>query len=125
MDGFQLPRSWQIAVTAVELAARPRVTRTAWCGLTRLGAIWYQPTEVEVARHPVLGHLVWAVLFGTLFGVGGGPGPSSIPERGGADAERHLPGDHALSGGAVALFALWLWFGWHIFIQGWHFLLRA
>jgi hypothetical protein len=23
-----------------------------------------------------------------------------------------------------ALFALWLWFGWHTFVRGWHFLLR-
>ena len=27
--------------------------------------------------------------------------------------------------GRWALFALWLWFGWHIFVRGWHFLLRA
>jgi hypothetical protein len=27
--------------------------------------------------------------------------------------------------GRWALFALWLWVGWHIFIRGWHFLLRA
>lgn len=24
-----------------------------------------------------------------------------------------------------ALFALWLWTGWHFFVRGWHFLLRA
>jgi len=27
--------------------------------------------------------------------------------------------------GRWALFALWLWAGWHFFIRGWHFLLRA
>jgi hypothetical protein len=27
--------------------------------------------------------------------------------------------------GRWALFAVWLWFGWHIFVRGWHFLLRA
>jgi len=27
--------------------------------------------------------------------------------------------------GRWALFALWLWFGWHVFVRGWHFLLRA
>ena len=41
-----------------------------------------------MAQHPVIGYVVWAVLFG-------------------------------------ALFALWLWLGWHIFIRGWHFLLRG
>ena len=24
-----------------------------------------------------------------------------------------------------ARIAVWLWFGWHIFVRGWHFLLRA
>jgi len=27
--------------------------------------------------------------------------------------------------GRWALFALWLWAGWHFFVRGWHFLLRA
>jgi hypothetical protein len=27
--------------------------------------------------------------------------------------------------GRWALFAFWLWAGWHFFIRGWHFLLRA
>ena len=27
--------------------------------------------------------------------------------------------------GRWALFALWLWTGWHFFVRGWHFLLRA
>lgn len=25
--------------------------------------------------------------------------------------------------GRWALFGLWLWFGWHTFVRGWHFLL--
>jgi hypothetical protein len=28
-------------------------------------------------------------------------------------------------GAGLALFAFWLWAGWHFFIRGWHFLLRA
>jgi len=27
--------------------------------------------------------------------------------------------------GRWALFALWLWAGWHFFVRGWHFLFRA
>src|SRR5690242_15525646 len=27
--------------------------------------------------------------------------------------------------GRWALFALWLWTGWHFFIRGWHFFLRG
>jgi hypothetical protein len=27
--------------------------------------------------------------------------------------------------GRWALFALWLWWGWHTFVRGWHFLLRG
>jgi hypothetical protein len=27
--------------------------------------------------------------------------------------------------GRWAVFALWLWFGWHLFVRGWHFFLRA
>jgi uncharacterized protein DUF6186 len=27
--------------------------------------------------------------------------------------------------GRVALFALWLWVGWHLFIRGWQFFLRG
>ncbi|WP_225859734.1 DUF6186 family protein [Streptomyces albicerus] len=26
--------------------------------------------------------------------------------------------------GRWALFTLWLWFGWHTFVRGWHFLLQ-
>ncbi|HEX9234878.1 MAG TPA: DUF6186 family protein [Actinomycetota bacterium] len=27
--------------------------------------------------------------------------------------------------GRWVLFALWLWFGWHLFVRGWRFFLRA
>jgi Family of unknown function (DUF6186) len=78
--------------------------------------------EVDVAQHPVIGYLVWVVLFGALFAWEG-------------LALSHISGVPTLSDAfrvimrypfaRWALFALWLWFGWHIFIRGWHFLLRA
>ncbi len=76
-----------------------------------------------MARHPVLGHLVWAVLFGTLFaweGLALSHLSGAVPTL--SDTSRVIMRYPA---GRWALFALWLWFGWHIFIQGWHFLLRA
>ena len=27
--------------------------------------------------------------------------------------------------GRWVLFSLWLWFGWHLFVRGWRFFLRA
>jgi hypothetical protein len=75
-----------------------------------------------VAQHPVIGYVIWAVLFGALFAWEG-------------LALSHISGVPTLSDafraimrypfGRWALFALWLWFGWHIFIRSWHFLLRA
>jgi Family of unknown function (DUF6186) len=79
--------------------------------------------EVEVGNHPVIGYIVWAVLFGALFawealalsGISGTVPTLSATFR----VIMRYPF------GRWALFALWLWFGWHIFIRGWHFLLRA
>lgn len=79
--------------------------------------------EVDVAQHPVIGYLVWAVLLGALFAWEG-------------LAQSHISGSVPTLSATVraimrypvgrwALFALWLWFGWHIFLLGWHFLLRA
>lgn len=78
--------------------------------------------EVSVARHPLIGYLVWAILFGTLFaweglalvGVTGVPTLSAV-----------LRVITRYPAGRWALFALWLWAGWHFFIRGWHFLLRV
>jgi hypothetical protein len=80
------------------------------------------PEEIDVAQHPVIGYLIWALLFGALFAYEG-------------LALRYIPGIPTLSAtfralmrypfGRWALFALWLWFGWHIFVRGWQFLLRA
>jgi hypothetical protein len=75
-----------------------------------------------VARHPWIGYLIWAVLFGALFAWEG-------------LALANVPGFPTLSDafrqvmrypiGRWILFALWLWAGWHFFIRGWHFLLRS
>jgi hypothetical protein len=76
-----------------------------------------------VAHHPVLGYLVWAVLFGALFaweGLALSHVSSGIPTL--SDVFRALM---RYPVGRWALFALWLWFGWHVFVRGWHFLLRA
>jgi Family of unknown function (DUF6186) len=75
-----------------------------------------------MARHPVIGYLVWAALFGALFAwegiglarVGGYPTLS--------DALRVIM---RYPVGRWMLFALWLWAGWHSFVRDWHFLLRA
>jgi hypothetical protein len=78
--------------------------------------------EVDVADHPVLGYVIWAVLFGALFAWEGLALShlSSIPTL--SDCFRAIM---RYPVGRWALFALWLWFGWHIFVRGWHFLLRA
>jgi hypothetical protein len=80
------------------------------------------PKEVGVAQHPVIGYLIWALLFGALFAYEG-------------VALTYIHGVPTLSAtfrvlmrypfGRWALFALWLWLGWHFFVRGWHFLLRA
>ena len=73
-------------------------------------------------EHPVIGYLVWAVLFGALFAWEGLAlaGVGSVPTL--SDAF-NLIMRYPL--GRWVLFALWLWVGWHFFIRGWHFLLRA
>jgi Family of unknown function (DUF6186) len=78
--------------------------------------------EVDVAQHPVIGYVVWAVLFGALFAWEGLALShiSGVPTL--SDAFRAIMRNPF---GRWVLFALWLWFGWHIFVRGWHFLLRA
>jgi hypothetical protein len=75
-----------------------------------------------MARYPSAGYLVWAILLGALFawealalaGVTGVPSLSGVFR----EITRYRLG-------RWALFALWLWAGWHFFIRGWHFPLRA
>ncbi|UGY94472.1 DUF6186 family protein [Streptomyces gobiensis] len=75
-----------------------------------------------MAEHPVIGYLIWAVLFAALFiweGFGLARAGEAYPTL--SDALR------AVMRYPVArwvLFGLWLWFGWHTFVRGWHFLLR-
>ena len=75
-----------------------------------------------MARHPLIGYLAWAVLFGALLAWEGLAlaGVSGVPTlRGVFGVITRSPA------GRWALFALWLWAGWHFFVRGWHFLLRA
>jgi hypothetical protein len=79
--------------------------------------------EVKVANHPVLGYLVWAVLVGAVFaweGLALSHISGSVPTLSATFRAimRYPPG-------RWALFALWLWLGWHLFVRGWHFLLQA
>jgi hypothetical protein len=81
------------------------------------------PEEVGVAQHPVIGYIVWALLFGALFaweGLALSHLSGSVPTL--SDTFRAIM---RYPFGRWALFAVWLWFGWHIFVRGWHFLLRA
>jgi hypothetical protein len=79
--------------------------------------------EADVGNHPVLGYVVWALLIGAVFaweglalsGISGSVPTLSATFRA---IMRYPPG-------RWALFALWLWLGWHLFVRGWHFLLRA
>ncbi len=81
------------------------------------------PEEVSVAQHPVIGYIVWALLFGALFaweGLALSHLSGSVPTLSATfRAIQRYPF------GRWALFAVWLWFGWHLFVRGWHFLLRA
>ena len=78
--------------------------------------------EVTVVRHPLVGYLVWAALFGALFAWEGLSlaRVASLPTL--SDVFRVIM---RYPVGRWALFALWLWAGWHFFVRGWHFLLRA
>jgi hypothetical protein len=79
--------------------------------------------EVRVGDHPVIGYVIWAVLIGAVFaweGLALSHISGSVPTLSAAfRAIMKYPV------GRWALFALWLWAGWHLFIRGWHFLLRA
>jgi hypothetical protein len=74
-----------------------------------------------MAGHRWMGYVVWAILLGALFaweGIGlRGEGFPTLSDAGRAVMRSPV--------GRWALFALWLWFGWHLFVRGWHFLLRG
>ena len=75
-----------------------------------------------MARHPLIGYLVWLVLFGALFAWEGLAlaRVTGVPTL--SDVFRVIM---RYPFGRWALFAFWLWIGWHFFIRGYHFLLRA
>jgi hypothetical protein len=81
------------------------------------------PEEVGVAQHPVIGYVVWALLFGALFAWEGLALTYNFADVPTLSATFRAIMRYPF--GRWALFALWLWFGWHIFVRGWHFLLRA
>jgi hypothetical protein len=68
------------------------------------------------ARHPLIGYLAWAVLFGALFAFEGVAlaGVSGVPAL--SDVVRVIMRYPA---GRWVLFVLWLWAGWRIFIRPW------
>jgi hypothetical protein len=70
-----------------------------------------------------MGLLVWAVLFGLLLAYQG-LGLVNEDDRWPALSEVLSTVTRSTIGRWV-LFALWLWFGWHLFVRGWRFFLRA
>ncbi len=75
-----------------------------------------------MGNHPVVGYVVWGILVGAVFAWEGLAlaGIASVPTL--SDTFRVIM---RYPPGRWALLALWLWFGWHLFIRGWHFLLRG
>jgi hypothetical protein len=74
------------------------------------------PREASMARHPLIGYLAWAVLFGALFAWEGLAlaQVTGIPSL--SDVVRVIMRYPA---GRSALFTLWLWAGWQLFIRRW------
>jgi hypothetical protein len=77
--------------------------------------------EASLPPHPLIGYLAWAVLFGALFAWEGLAlaRVSGVPSL--SDVVRVIMRYPA---GRWALFTLWLWAGWQVFIRRWLFLLR-
>ena len=96
--------------------------RSAWPGNPPGRHLSMSSWEVKMVRHPLVGYLVWAVLFAALFAWEGLSlaRVGSLPTL--SDVFRVIM---RYPVGRWALFALWLWAGWHFFVRGWHFLLRA
>ena len=70
-----------------------------------------------------MGIAVWAALFGILFAYQGFAlvrDDDRWPAF--SDVMRTVMRYPA---GRWVLFALWLWFGWHLFVRGWRFFLRG
>jgi Family of unknown function (DUF6186) len=75
-----------------------------------------------MTRYPLIGYLAWAILLGALFAWEGlaVAGVTGVPTL--RDVFRIILRYRV---GRWALFALWLWAGWQLFIRRWLFLLRA
>jgi hypothetical protein len=75
--------------------------------------------EASRAPHPLIGYLAWAVLFGALFAWEGLAlaQVTGIPSL--SDVVRVIMRYPA---GRWALFTLWVWAGWQLFIRRWLFL---
>ncbi len=69
-----------------------------------------------------MGLVVWAVLFGLLLAYQG-VGLVREDDRWPALSEVVATVTRYPLGRWV-LFGVWLWFGWHLFVRGWQFLLR-
>ncbi|MFD5316889.1 DUF6186 family protein [Streptomyces sp. NPDC127098] len=77
----------------------------------------------EMPHHAQVGYIVWAILFAALFaweGIGLLHPVDSYPTL-----SQALGATMRHQFGRWALFTAWLWFGWHAFVQNWHFLLRG
>jgi Family of unknown function (DUF6256)/Family of unknown function (DUF6186) len=112
------------AVTGTALLiglAAPVFAAAAWLAerLRRDGPVNHPPvppSQASVARHPLLGYLAWAVLFGALF-AWEGLALARVPDVPSfSDLVRVIM---RYPVGRWALFALWLWAGWQLFIRRW------
>jgi hypothetical protein len=74
------------------------------------------PRDASLTGHPLMGYLAWAVLFGALFAWEGLAlaRMTGIPSL--SDVVRVIMRYPA---GRWALFTLWLWAGWQLFIRRW------
>ena len=114
-------RREKIGTGRARVRHRPGMAQ-AWPGHPPGRRLSMSSWEVKVVRHPMVGYLVWALLFGALFAWEGLSlaRVASLPTL--SDVFRVIM---RYPVGRWALFALWLWAGWHFFVRGWHFLLRA
>jgi len=70
----------------------------------------------------VVGVIGWSMLMATLLaweGIGLADGSGGWPTL--SDMLRTVTSSVA---GRWAVFGLWLWLGWHLFVRGWQFFLR-
>jgi len=71
----------------------------------------------------VIGYLIWAVFMAGLFAWEGFSLSRSHDRWPTFSDTVHAVTRHAV--GRWVMFAVWLWLGWHFFVRGWKFFLRA